>query len=202
MHREGASVEIEVKLRFPSIEEARSRLEKLAADIRETRRFEDNLVYDTPEGRLARAGSLLRLREVEGKGVLTLKEVVASDLRAKVRSELQTEVRSPGAIREIFSKIGLVEVYRYQKHRSYYAWSDPQTGETLEISLDETPIGVFVELEGSKPSIDRAARRMGFGESDYILEDYRSLHRLWLEERQLAPSDMLFEEPRNTGKQG
>jgi hypothetical protein len=34
--------------------------------------------------------------------------------------------------------------------------------------LDETPAGVFLELEGPSRWIDRTARRLGFAESDYL----------------------------------
>ncbi len=43
--------------------------------------------------------------------------------------------------------------------------------------LDETPAGVFLELEGPPRWIDRTARRLGFGEADYITASYAELHR-------------------------
>jgi len=43
--------------------------------------------------------------------------------------------------------------------------------------LDETPLGVFLELEGPARWIDRTARALGFSESDYITDSYAELHR-------------------------
>lgn len=192
----GSRLEVEVKLGFTAIAEAMSRLALLPAVLESARRLERNEVFDTRDRFLSAAARLLRLREVDGMGLLTWKEPPAAGdtpgLRAKVRHEIETQVSSPAAFREILQRLGYVVVYRYEKFRSDLAWQDPETQESLVISLDETPIGVYVELEGPKESIDRAAVRMGFKEEDYILDDYRSLHRAWLAARGLPAGDMVF----------
>ncbi len=188
----GTRVEIEIKLRVASVQEGLEKIALLPAELEEAPRLEDNEVYDTATGSLAAAGSLLRLRVVGGRGIVTLKEKVASALRAKVRSETETSVDVPDAIRAVFARVGLVRVYRYQKYRSYHAWTDPQSGHQLMITLDDTPIGVFMELEGDSGTIERAAAKMGFAASDHILDDYLSLHKAWLAQRGLPFGDMVF----------
>jgi adenylate cyclase class 2 len=192
MEAEGSALEVEIKLYVGSLEEAAARLARLGATLEEDRRFEDNDVFDTPDGRLAREDSLLRLRVVGGRGTMTHKMKVATEMRAKVREEVQTSVGAPDALREILFKVGFVRVYRYQKYRSYHAWTDPESGSKLCISLDDTPIGVYIELEGDKSAIDHAAGRMGYAENDYIVDDYRTLHLAWLEKRGLPAGDMVF----------
>ncbi len=187
-----SGLEVEVKLSLSTREEAINRLEGLHAAREGERHFEDNDIYDTPDGILKRGEKMLRLRVAAGEVLVTYKERVHTDLRAKVRREVQTSVGSAEAMREIFSRLGLVRVYRYQKYRTYYGWNDPETGERLAIALDDTPIGTFLELEGPKESIDRAARQMGCKEDDYILDDYRTLHLAWLEQRGLPPRDLVF----------
>lgn len=196
MDSSGMRIEVEVKLPFGSVEEALARLAMLPSEPREDRRFERNDIYDTPDGALAGRGRLLRVREVGEAGFLTFKEPVrGSALRAKVRSEIESRVESPEALRTILEKTGFRVVYHYEKYRRYHSWRDEASGQSLAISLDETPIGVYVELEGEKPAIDRAARLMGFQESDYVLEDYRSLHMAWLRRLGLPPSDLRFGKP-------
>ncbi|HKY32738.1 MAG TPA: class IV adenylate cyclase [Candidatus Polarisedimenticolia bacterium] len=192
MDSSGAGIEIEIKLRFASLEEGLSRLAMLPAGLEDVRRLERNEVFDDQAGTLAGEGRLLRLRVAGERASLTFKERVPSDLRAKVRAEWQTMVESPEAARAILLKLGLRVVYRYEKYRSYYGWEDPVTGGNLSISLDETPIGVFVELEGPKASIDRAARAMGLSDDSYLVEDYRSLHEAWRAGRPDAGRDMVF----------
>jgi len=185
-------LEIEVKLSLVDEEDARTRLSRLPASLVEPRGFERNEIYDTADGAFRAAGRLIRLRVTAQRSVVTFKEKVESDLRAKVRSEVETEVGSPEATRLIFAALGLETVYRYEKYRSYHAWTDPGSGAKLSISVDETPIGVYIELEGPKPAIDAAARRMGFTEEDYILDDYRTLHLAWLERAGLPHGDLVF----------
>jgi len=62
--------------------------------------------------------------------------------------------------------------FRYEKFRSTF--SLPRM-KGLKLVLDETPIGVFVELEGKREEIDRAAQLLGFGASDYVTQSYGAL---------------------------
>lgn len=189
---DGSVLEIEVKLGVSGAGEALGRLARLPAALRDGRRFEQNEIYDTPDRALSGRRDLLRLRVVEGRGILTFKRVVESEIRAKVRAETQTAVSSPGAMREILRSLGFTPIYRYEKYRAYYEWVPPGPGSPLAISLDETPIGVFMELEGARESIDRAAALMGYAEEDYIVDDYRALHVAWLGARGLPRGDMVF----------
>lgn len=180
-------LEIEVKIRLGGAGEARKRiLAAGAVPIRE-RHFEDNRIFDNKERELSRRGALLRVRATgDGMGRLTYKEKVKSDLRAKVRREWEVEVQPPEALVRILSMSGFEETYRYQKYRTVFRL------EGCHIDLDETPMGCFVEIEGAADAIPRAARLLGVPEEAFITEDYRSLHRTWLDERGLPPGDMLY----------
>jgi len=197
METGGSAIEIEVKLAAASKEEAVGRLARLGATLAQDRCFEDNEIFDMPDGRLESSDRMLRLRVSGASGIVTFKSKVEIDqtrmVRAKVRAEVQTAVETPAAMRDILLMLGFVPVYRYQKYRSYHAWSDPASGGTLSISLDETPMGVFIELEGDTRAIDSAARRMGWSPEQYIVDDYRTLHRAWLEGKGLPPADMTFD---------
>ena len=59
-------------------------------------------------------------------------------------------------------------------------------------TLDETPIGVFVELEGPPDWIDRTARRLGFSPADYIKASYARLYQQWCSEHQAKLMDMVL----------
>jgi len=185
-------LEIEIKLRVASIDRARALLARLPAVLARERSFEDNAIYDTPDGSLRREEHVLRLRETDGEGRITWKEKVATQLHAKVQAEVESRVENPEAMRSILEKLGMVVVYRYQKYRADYRWTDPEGGAQLDICLDDTPIGAFLELEGPAETIDRAAIAMGFSSADYLLDDYRTLHLRWLDEQGLPPGDMIF----------
>ncbi len=166
---EASRKETEVKLRFDSASGARRKLQDAGAAPIGEREFEDNLVFDTPDLQLKVSGVLLRLRRRGERAVLTLKAPVEGTFRHKVREERETEVRDAQEMQAVLEHLGYRPVYRYQKHRTRY-----RIGK-LEICLDETPIGCFVELEGDPAEIDATASTLGFEPDDYILATYREL---------------------------
>jgi adenylate cyclase class 2 len=56
----------------------------------------------------------------------------------------------------------------------------------------ETPIGVYLELEGAPRWIDATARRLGFKRADYITDSYGRLYFVWCEQRGVHPTHMVF----------
>jgi adenylate cyclase class 2 len=83
-------------------------------------------------------------------------------------------------------------VFRYEKFRTEYAKVSNQG----KILVDETPIGDYLELEGSPRWIDRTARQLGFSKADYITRSYGYLYLAYCRERRIRPKDMLFKKGR------
>jgi adenylate cyclase class 2 len=165
----GSSEEVEVKLPFASAAEALAVLRRAGALPREPRHFEDNSVWDRDHDPLAPSGRLLRLRRAGRRAVLTFKRRIPGEHRHKVCEEHETEVADPAALEHVLRGVGFRPAYRYQKYR---------TGldlEGVDVSVDETPLGCFVELEGERDAIDRAAGRLGFGPDRYVRATYREL---------------------------
>ena len=57
------------------------------------------------------------------------------------------------------------------------------------MAIDETPAGIYVEIEGDAPGITALAARLGRSEADYIVSSYRTL---WTERHGDDAGDMLF----------
>ena len=69
----------------------------------------------------------------------------------------------------------------------------------MQISLaprHDTPIGYYLELEGSRRWIDKTAARLGFSHDDYITKSYGLLYREHCETRGIKPTHMLFKRTR------
>jgi adenylate cyclase class 2 len=182
-----AKIEIEVKLRITKMEGIEERLKGIGACLLHSREFEDNQLYDFPDFALKTRGAMLRLRHLERGSILTYKDGGRVESGAKVRDELETAVGDGVTAATILAKLGLRPLFRYQKYRAIYRYSD------LLITVDETPIGFFFELEGLKILIDDAAARLGYRPSDYIVKSYFALYRDHLTERGLPFKDMLLE---------
>lgn len=173
--RSAGHVEVEIKLRVSRPAAMRRKLRLLGArPIR--RAHERNVLYDTPDGKLRRAGKLLRLRWNNGDAVLTFKAPVgkkdARDARFKVRREIEFSVDAR-LMRRVLAAAGLVAGFRYEKYRT--SFRVPRANH-VKVELDETPIGCFLELEGQPAAIDRLARRLGYARSDYITANYLALY--------------------------
>jgi adenylate cyclase class 2 len=156
------------------------------------RSLEDNVLYDTPDRALRRIRAILRLRHYGSSWVLTYKGTPDPDQTYKSRVELETRIEEPQALRSIFELIGFRPVFRYQKYRVQYARQVPVRRENGEVSLDETPVGNFLELEGSRSWIDSVARQLGFSRRDYLTASYGALYLEECQRRGVTPGDMVF----------
>lgn len=183
------SVETEIKLRAPDASRARELLLEAGFEQEHERAFESNTVFDTPEKSLLARRHLLRLREFRGESILTFKGAPVGGPH-KTRPEFETAIASSAALRQILEALGYAPFFRYEKFRTSFRLP----GARGHAMIDETPIGVFLELEGDADWIDRIASRLGFGQDDYIIESYGALWRSYCLEHGIDAGDMVFAE--------
>ena len=181
-----AGLEREIKLRFDTPEHARAAVLAAGASPVRSRRLQEDCLLDTPDELLRRRRCVLRVRMESGRSLLTFKgPVEPSDM--KVREELETVVGDGLLLLMIFETLGFRPWFRYQKYREEFAIDD------LIVAVDETPVGVFVEIEGGDRGIAEMALALGRGPSDYVLDSYRGL---FIEHRRRLGQpiiDMLFD---------
>ena len=180
--------ETEIKIRVPSAAEARSTVERLGFRVARARVFESNTIYDSSGGRLRSAGELLRLRQAGGGGGLLTFKGRGEPGRHKVRPEVETEVANPAAMARILECAGFRPVFRYEKYRTEFDRHDAAG----TVVLDETPIGVFFEIEGEADWIDNTAAELGFSEGDYITAAYGRLYIDYCRAANKPAEDMIF----------
>ena len=164
-----SGVDSEFKLEVATPEEARAALARIGAERVRPRHFEDNLIFDDAASSLLGSGQTLRLRRTDAGGVLTHKGPRRDREGVKTRPERETAVADADALQAILEAMGLFPMFRYQKYREVYHW------DVVEIVVDETPIGAFLEIEGPIEAIHRAAARLGYAPSDYIRDSYAGL---------------------------
>ncbi len=179
--------ETEIKLAAPDVKTARRLLRAAGFLVSRHRVFETNTVYDTPGNTLRQGARLLRVRQAGGMATLTYKGPPLIS-KHKSREELELEISDPRVLGAIFERLGYGPVSQYEKYRTEFR----QPGSRGIATIDETPVGVFIELEGSPAWIDRTARRLGFTEKDYITLSYSRLYLDWRRRRGVEPSNMVF----------
>jgi adenylate cyclase, class 2 len=216
-HRE----EIEIKLRAPDLSAVHRRLRQLHAREISPRTYESNTLFDTPAKDLRRHNRLIRIRieqparrfgkkraDESGAAILTYKGPPPSSRVAetgggkarvrghfKVREEAEVPLAGAGQMARILRGLGLHPVFRYEKFRTTYVLPGIRG---LKIELDETPVGSYLELEGSIAGIDRAARLLDYTRAEYLTETYGSLYLADCRRRGRKPGHMLFPPTKKT----
>jgi adenylate cyclase class 2 len=205
-----AKREIEIKLRVDDLAALLNGLLRISARYK-ARFFEQNTIYDTPDSAFRRAGRLLRLRletpvppgpTARGarlarpklcpqRAILTAKSPARSRRglhRARYKERLEREVvlEEPTQFVRVIKTLGLRPSFVYEKFRSRFELPE------LHLDLDETPVGIFLELEGSPLAIDRAARTLGFEPRDYIRGTYWDVYAADCRRRGRPLKNMVF----------
>ena len=180
--------ENEIKLKVADVVSAKRMLYQAGFRVHKRRVFEDNVVFDTPQQTLRRVGLDTAVarggrpgrRNVQGQ---------ADRSKHKSREELETKVADAGMARLIFERLGFQQRFRYQKYRTEYK----QPGKSGIATLDETPIGVYVELEGP-PGLGRSVRPSASGFRSRITSrcSYGRLYLEFCETNRCQPGDMVW----------
>ena len=178
-------LEREIKLRFDSADEARAKIVALGAAPLLGRRLQEDCLFDTDDERLRRQRSTLRVRSESGKSLLTFKGPAIPAL-VKIREEYETVVADGAVLQTILEELGLHCWFRYEKYREEF------TNDDVVIAVDETPVGVFVEIEGGEDAIHETARALGRTPADYITDSYRFLYLQHRDANGLAGHHMVF----------
>ena len=181
-------VETEVKIRFErGAESARDLIEHHGFTLLEQRILESDQVFDRGAAELRLADQLLRLRRSGSRATVTYKGPAAR-ARYKSREEIEFDVSDASTFELVLERLGYSPRFRYEKYRTKF--SGP--GEPGIVTIDETPIGVFLELEGPAEWIDRTAGLLGFNHSQYLTASYAALYQEYLLTHHGAPANMVF----------
>jgi predicted adenylyl cyclase CyaB len=179
------SLEQEVKLAFASVDEARRAVEAAGGQLVCPRRLLDDRLLDTADRTLAQTGTALRIRR-DGEGVrLTWKGPIQPG-PVKAREELETAAEDAGTLMAICAALGYRSVFRQQKFREEYRLDD------VLVTIDETPAGIFIEIEATPEAIAHVAARLGRTPADYLLESYPAIWRRWCASHGRRDADMVF----------
>jgi len=185
------SAEIELKFRIDSLPDFERQLPGLGFQLETPRTFESNTLYDTADRQLRGRRQILRLRQYGDRGTVTHKRQADAgdgDLRYKTRIETESLVEDCDALAEIFLQLGYGPVFRYEKFRTEWAM------DAGHLVLDETPIGVWAELEGAPAWIDAMLERLGVASELCSTESYGKLFLRWKDESGSPAENLTFDE--------
>ncbi len=200
------NLEIEIKLRVADLPTLIRRLRRLGAVTR-GRVLERNTLFDTPDAAFRRQGRLLRFRidaparsvfspAGPSRAALTFKAPAPlrsgrgsrSAARPLYKEQLERElvIRAPRRWPSILRSLGFRPGFYYEKYRTTFRLG------RLHLDLDETPVGIFLELEGNPQMIGRVSRKLGYSPADYIRSTYWGLNAADCRRRGRIPGNMVF----------
>ena len=186
--------ETEIKLLWQgSAQEARALIERHGYRLSSPRTLECDQLFDLPSGALWQSDRILRLRRTSsaeaGQHAVVTYKGCASRETYKSREEIEFDVSDPDAFTLVLERLGYHPGFRYEKYRTKFkAYGEPGI-----ITIDETPIGVYLELEGPQAWIDSTAARLGFPAARFLTASYAALYREHREQHPDAPRNMTFD---------
>ena len=185
------AAEIELKFCVADTEALRSAADGLGFRLVTERTFESNTLYDSADRQLRGPRQILRLRKYGARSTVTHKRQADGgdgDLRYKTRIETESLVEDGDALAEVFKQLGYDPVFRYEKFRTEWEMEEGH------LVLDETPIGVWAELEGPPAWIDAMLERLCIAPELQSTESYGKLFLRWKAKTGSAAENLTFTE--------
>jgi len=134
--------EIEVKFCVKNFNAIKQRLRKLGAQKSQSRNFEINYRYDTPDRRLSVESKVLRIRQ-DSKKWITFKGPGESIDGIRIRQEIEFSISDINSAHLFLQALGYQIFQSYEKYRTVYILNNSH------IMLDELPFGTFIEIEST-----------------------------------------------------
>lgn len=165
-------VETEAKIRVPSFVGVKRRITAAQGRLMNPRALETNTLFDSSNRALQAAGKSFRVRRYRDSGSITLKGAARVQGGLKSRVELESTVGDPETMVRILISLGFAPQFQYEKFRE--VWKV----EGAVVCLDDTPIGRFVEIEGTPAVIHQVAALLGLSPDRFLSGSYPAL---WFE---------------------
>lgn len=161
--------EIEVKFLLRDQAPLLRKIAEFGLTCVQKRVYEKNLRFDLPDGQLVSRRQVLRLRQ-DTQSRLTFKGPGVLEEDVLLRKEIEVVVSDFEGTKRLLEALGYQVVMMYEKYRANYQM------DSLVISVDEMPFGLFVELEGESPAqLRQAAGIFGFDWDARINLSYSAL---------------------------
>ena len=179
--------EIEVKFLLKDLTALIQKIDQLDLSCTQKRVHEFNLRYDLPDGRLVTKKQVLRLRQ-DTQALLTFKGPGVLDEGVLLRKEIEVSVSDFDTARRLLEALGYQVIMMYEKYRANYLMDG------VILSVDETPFGLFIELEGESPAqVKSAASLLGLDWRQRINLSYSALLDQYNKNTKNVIRDLTFE---------
>jgi len=147
--------------------------------------FQKTIRFDDENKGLEKQGIFLRVRS-GFENVITMKIKVKNDTVFE-RKEIELHIEDIEKMRKIIKKLGFEKEFIMEKYRSRWVLDG------VDISLDELPFGLFIELEGDENKIFEVAKKLNLDTSKRIIVTYWDIFDKYKEKTGKTGEDIEFE---------
>lgn len=168
------TVEIELKflIRLDDIKKITAFLKKKGFRITQKRTYEKTVMYDNPQQLMRATDGRIRIRiigkscEFSYKKPLTRKGI-------KKEEEYEVVVSDFSKLEKILEKMDFKPVSSYERYRTRLE------KDHIEVTIDEYPFALFVEIEGEEEKIKKLAQELGFSLENNLTDSCDTLFQKW-----------------------
>lgn len=157
--------ETEIKIKIDNIDKIKTKVLEMRAELFKKRALQVDEYFDKKNA-LEKSDQVLRIRD---NSILTYKGPKQKKQNMKIREEIEVMVDSGLYLKEILKKLGYTKTGAKEKYREAYIF------QLTQICIDETPMGNFIEIEGSKQGVIDVAKKLGFSERNFITKSYTAM---------------------------
>ena len=110
------------------------------------------------------------MRKTPSNQTLTYKGPISAKSKLKRREEIECRVQDADVLIRILQGAGFSVHTEYSKYRTVFE------KDNLNISLDETEAGNYLEVEGpSEEEVTKVGEKLGYSEKDFVRRTYAEL---------------------------
>ena len=177
--------EIEIKFEIKNPDLIRKKLKKMKAKLL-GKAFEKTIKFDAKDLTLQKQGKFLRLR-TGFQNTITLKKKIKQDRDFRERVEYEFKISNPKEMEIILENLGFTKKLIMEKYREKWILGN------AEVVIDKLPkMGNFIEIEGSKKSIEKTAKILGLDLKDGITATYWGLWEDYRKSKGIEDENIIF----------
>src|SRR3989338_8143446 len=168
------SIEIEVKLKIDD-----NQIKKIVDNtntIAGKEVHQKTVMFDNADKLMEHTDGRIRLRQQGNNASLSYKRPLPSVGNEKKEVELETEVGNFEVMSNILRMMGYAPSTSYEKYTTTIKLKDKPE---IHIEIQKYPFETFLEIEGDKEEIEKAAKQLGFDIKNALVKPVDTLFTEW-----------------------
>jgi predicted adenylyl cyclase CyaB len=154
------------------------------------KKYEKTSMYDNRDFLMQKTNGRIRLRISWEKYELSYKKPIVDDSWIKKEIEYNCDIANPDTLSKILNTMDYYEVSSYERYRTTYM----DSWELIQVTIDEFPFDIFLEIEWDEQRIIQLADDLWFSIKDNLTKPCDTLFNdrrksQWLAEKMIMTFD-------------